>query len=372
MAQKVQFLLHQLGCKCGETEFIYHKIFDSPLSSFNKEENSHKKIFLTKVNDNRCVYLCVLKVTEEYTEGDWKEVLDKFLRISKNLKNLALLETLGYCNCCSNMGLKKFDVLEYINSKKKGPLAKPGEGPINLDLKILVHKDFSNSTYKKVSLYDYTYNFILKRLHDSWRPFFDENRKVVEYISNELLKYSNKEIYPPLRFIYRAFELCPLNEIKVILIGQDPYPNNPGEAMGIAFGVPKGINTPASLRNIKKKVEEAGYTADSNDLTKWARQGVFLINTALTVEAKKPLSHADIWTSFTTRLIIWLSHQLSRNIVWVLWGGKAHSYGEYIKKGKVVKGPHPVARGGLWNNYKIFKDIDNALHSIDLEIDWNL
>ena len=142
--------------------------------------------------------------------------------------------------------------------------------------------------------------------------------------------------------------------------------------MGIAFSVPDNIKTPMSLVNIKKKVVEAGYTANSNDLTKWVRQGVFLINTALTVEAKDPLSHANIWASFTTRLVIWLNFHLSSNIVWVLWGEKAHNYEKFIKKGKIVKGPHPVARGGLWNNQKIFVDIENALKSIDLEIDWNL
>ena len=130
----------------------------------------------------------------------------------------------------------------------------------------------------------------------SWKDFFEKEkekayfRRLEEFLDNE---YKNKVIYPPRDLVFNAFSLCPLDKIKVVIIGQDPY-HEPGQAMGLSFSVPSTCKVPPSLKNIYKEIEddcnEIFFNKDG-DLTYLANQGVLLLNSILTVEQGKPLSH---------------------------------------------------------------------------------
>jgi len=156
--------------------------------------------------------------------------------------------------------------------------------------------------------------------------------------------YTHKTIYPKYDDIFRAFNLVKVENVKVIIIGQDPY-HGPNQANGLAFSVYKGIKTPPSLRNIYKElVTDIGCTLPENgDLTSWARQGVFLINSVLTVEKAKPNSHQKKgWEEFTNAVIETLSRE-KESLVFILWGGPSQKKEILIDTDKhlVLKAPHP-------------------------------
>jgi len=167
--------------------------------------------------------------------------------------------------------------------------------------------------------------------------------KVTWYIKERLrLK---KQIYPSSSNIWRAFKLTPLEDVKVVIIGQDPY-HTPGMATGLAFGVLDScVRLPPSLKNILKEVEEdTGNLNLSPDTTleSWARQGVLLINTALTVEKGDPGCHADVWRHFTENVLRVLSEEKAA-IVYLLWGAHAKSYIPHIQKESnfILTAAHP-------------------------------
>ena len=169
---------------------------------------------------------------------------------------------------------------------------------------------------------------------------------------------------------------------RVLILGQDPY-DTPGFAMGLAFSMREGIPISASLKNIFRFLEEKNDCsfprdlkrkeeyATNGSLIKWAHQGVFLLNTALTVEPNKPASHTRLWTAFTERVISNLT--ALKPLVIVLWGQKAQAYATSIKdaqKHVIVKGPHPVERSGEFNNYELydyFNDVNKGLEKIEKE-----
>ena len=158
--------------------------------------------------------------------------------------------------------------------------------------------------------------------------------------------------YPPGPLIFKAFELTPLHEVKVVILGQDPY-HNPGEAMGLSFSVPKGVRIPPSLRNIYKELH-ADCQIDipsHGDLTSWAEQGVFLLNAMLTVRERSAGSHQSIgWTHFTDAVIKALSDH-KEGIVFLLWGRFAQSKISLIDQLKhhvlTAAHPSPLARTGF-------------------------
>jgi len=163
----------------------------------------------------------------------------------------------------------------------------------------------------------------------------------------EFLEYEsahNKTIYPPKDQIFSAFDLSSFNNTKVIILGQDPY-HNEGQAHGLSFSVPEGVSIPPSLRNIYQELEsDLNIKPEKNgDLTRWATQGVLLLNSVLTVERNSPGSHAKSgWVDFTDTVIDILNEQ-KHNLVFLLWGAYAQQKSELIDQNKhlVLTAAHP-------------------------------
>lgn len=179
-----------------------------------------------------------------------------------------------------------------------------------------------------------------KALEDEFSKTYFEN--AVTFIKVE--KSQKKIIYPPGQLIFNAFDKTPFNKVKVVLLGQDPY-HGAGQAHGLSFSVPAGIKPPPSLMNIFKELQsDIGMAIPSTgDLTKWAEQGVLLLNAVLTVRANEPASHAQIgWQDFTNALISRISRE-KEAIVFLLWGRYAQDKQALIDetKHKVLKAAHP-------------------------------
>ena len=154
--------------------------------------------------------------------------------------------------------------------------------------------------------------------------------------------YDQSICYPPQADIFRAFDLTPLSEVRVVILGQDPY-HGPGQANGLAFSVHAGQKAPPSLRNILKEVWDDVGGMPWVDLSRWAEQGVFLLNAVLTVEEKKPGSHGKYgWEIFTDEVIRVIS-QRQPHVVFMLWGNYAQKKEALIDTSKhlLLKAPHP-------------------------------
>lgn len=157
--------------------------------------------------------------------------------------------------------------------------------------------------------------------------------------------YASKNIWPKGPDIFKAFELCPIDQVKVVILGQDPFPT-PGHAHGLCFSNPKNILPfSKSLQNIFKEIKEDIGTElpENGDLSRWAKQGVFLLNTVLTVEAHQPNAHKDFgWQTFTDEVIRLLSKNKA-NIVFMLWGAQAQKKSSLIDSSKhhILKSVHP-------------------------------
>lgn len=234
---------------------------------------------------------------------------------------------------------------------------------------------FSDDDYsyeKNTIVYFLKYN---TPLH--WRGFFKKTE-----VENELQKissylYGKKDIYPSMRDLFRVFYLIKPEDIKVVVLGQDPYYN--GSADGIAFSSRDKICQ--SLKNIITEVKNCGYTCQENvgSLTCWVKSGVLLINTALTVEKDKPESHLKIWKEFTTLLLQYIEE--NHNVVYLLWGNKAKKFMDLEKsansenKKNYVNTSHPSplsCRRGFLNS-KCFIEVNKILQSLGKkEIDWNI
>jgi uracil-DNA glycosylase len=200
------------------------------------------------------------------------------------------------------------------------------------------------------------------KIHPSWKAALSDEfgKPYFKMLTNFLKaeKSADKLIYPPGPKIFNAFDTTPIEEVKVVILGQDPY-HNPGQAMGLSFSVPKGIKVPPSLRNIYKELNTSlGIVpADHGDLTKWAEQGVFLLNAMLTVERNQPGSHQRSgWQFFTDASIKAISDQ-RENVVFMLWGAFAGKKAVLIdaEKHLVLQSAHPspfsAHRGFLGNNH---------------------
>ncbi len=189
-------------------------------------------------------------------------------------------------------------------------------------------------------------------------------------------EYKTKIIYPQAKNIFAAFDLCPFDSVKLVIIGQDPY-HEPGQAHGLCFSVQDGCLLPPSLKNIYKEIEtDLGKQMPfSGDLSRWAKQGVLLLNATLTVEAHKAGSHQNKgWEEFTDKVIEILSNK-KENLVFMLWGSYAQKKGSVIdnKKHLVLKAVHPSplsAYRGFFGS-KHFSQANNYLISKGIEpIDW--
>lgn len=195
------------------------------------------------------------------------------------------------------------------------------------------------------------------------------------FLNNE---YQQKECFPLKKLVFRAFELTPPDKIKVVILGQDPY-HQPGQANGLAFSVNPGVRLPMSLVNIFTELKSNyGYPINENgDLTKWAKQGVFLLNTILTVRRNQPLSHRNQgWETFTDHVLAYLN-QLSQPIVYVLWGKEAQSKSALLNntRHQILTSSHPSpysAHYGFFGSQP-FAKINATLVSYNLTpIAWNL
>ena len=169
--------------------------------------------------------------------------------------------------------------------------------------------------------------------------------KLKSFVENE---YKNNTVFPKEDDIFNALKLTNFENVKVVILGQDPY-HGKGEAQGLSFSVPSNIKRPPSLRNIFKELEnDLGIKRLENDLTDWAKQGVLLLNAILTVREDKPLSHKDIgWEIFTDEIIKKLNER-EKPIVFILWGNYARSKKKIInsKKHFVIESAHPSPLSG--------------------------
>ncbi|MBN1281806.1 MAG: uracil-DNA glycosylase [Alphaproteobacteria bacterium] len=198
------------------------------------------------------------------------------------------------------------------------------------------------------------------KMEESWKMAlsdeFDKDYfiKLTDFVRSEYM--SGKTVYPAPINIFNAFNLCPLDQVKVVIIGQDPY-HEPGQAHGLCFSVQDGISLPPSLQNIYKEIQnDLGRKSITNgDLTKWAEQGVLLLNSTLTVCAHAAASHAGHgWEQFTDSVIRALSKR--KNLVYLLWGSYAQKKAEIINQDEnlILKSVHPSplsAHRGFFGNH---------------------
>lgn len=161
--------------------------------------------------------------------------------------------------------------------------------------------------------------------------------ELADFVKNE---YKDNTIYPPAKFIFRAFDSTPFDEVKVVILGQDPY-HGDKEANGLCFAVNDGVRIPPSLQNIYKELKtDLGVEGNINN---WAKQGVMMLNSTLTVRANTPGSHQNKgWEEFTDAVIKILSEK-KENLVFILWGKYAQDKGKVIdcQKHLIIKSPHP-------------------------------
>lgn len=191
-------------------------------------------------------------------------------------------------------------------------------------------------------------------------------------------EYSKTTVYPPSEEIFTAFNLTDINDVKVLILGQDPY-HEPGQAHGLSFSVKPGVAIPPSLLNIYKELEDelSLYIPNNGYLEKWAKQGVLMLNTVLTVRAHNANSHKGIgWEEFTDAAIMALN-ELDKPIVYMLWGSNARSKAKMLnnKKQLVLEAPHPSPlssyRGFFGCNH--FIKCNEFLKANGLsEIDWQI
>ena len=219
------------------------------------------------------------------------------------------------------------------------------------------------------------------RIEQSWKnalapefgkPYFEA---LVRFLREE--KAAGKSIYPPGSQIFRAFDLTPVQDVKVVVLGQDPY-HGQGQAHGLSFSVPANIPAPPSLKNIFKEIESdlgirmSGYP----DLEKWARQGVLLLNAVLTVRSGEAASHSKIgWEQFTDAVIRYISDNCE-GVVFMLWGNPARSKSLLVDRTRhlVLEAAHPspLARGAYFGS-RHFSQANNYLAATGrTKIDWQL
>lgn len=216
---------------------------------------------------------------------------------------------------------------------------------------------------------------------NSWNDFFRDIKQkeysltLSTFLDEEYLKYT---CYPPRRLLFNAFQQTKLENVKVVIIGQDPY-HEPGQAMGMSFSVPKGIDVPPSLINIYKEIKnEYGFEMDftNGDLTYLANQGVLLLNAILSVRAHQPLSHnIKEYKDFLSDVLLALNSQ-NQPIVFLLWGSYAKSLKKMLNNPKhlILESAHPsplsANRGGWFGNNHFKKANEFLLKNGSTPINW--
>ena len=206
-----------------------------------------------------------------------------------------------------------------------------------------------------------------------------KKEKSKEYFSDLALfldeEYSNKTIYPKREDLFKAFECCPFEEVKLVIIGQDPY-HGPNQANGLSFSVHRDTALPPSLKNMFKELEDdLGIKRKNGDLEGWARQGVLMLNKILSVEQKKPDSHATSgWNTFTDNIIESLNNHPD-TIIYLLWGNHARKLKKNISSRHIIiEGVHPSPLSSYRGFFgsKPYSKINETLKSLNKqEIDWS-
>lgn len=217
-------------------------------------------------------------------------------------------------------------------------------------------------------------------IHPSWKkglaeefekPYFSE---LTTFIKKE---YAQEKIFPSLKDIFRAFDLCPFEKVKVVILGQDPY-HGDRQANGLAFAVPEQEKVPPSLKNIFKEIQSdlgKSLVHTSGDLSRWAEQGVLLLNATLTVKAHVPGSHQNHgWELFTDAVIRALSND-REHLVFILWGNYAKQKGAHIDRNKhlVLETSHPSpfsAHGGFFRCKHFSKTNEYLIANGNTSIEW--
>lgn len=216
----------------------------------------------------------------------------------------------------------------------------------------------------------------------SWTVFFNKeiNKKklikIDKYLEEEKHKYSGElRIFPKEDIRYLAFDLCSFEDIKVCILGQDPY-HQEGQAMGLCFSVPVDIKIPPSLVNIFKELyQDLGIQKIDGDLTSWAKQGVLLLNSSLSVRESCANSHSKLWKDFTDNAIKYISDE-REGIIFILWGTNAKSKKKFIDDNKhyILESNHPsplsANRGGFFGCKHFSKCNEILLRNNKTQIEW--
>lgn len=217
------------------------------------------------------------------------------------------------------------------------------------------------------------------RIEQSWKSKLakefeqDYFARLTDFVREEYRQYT---IYPPGRLIFNAFDLCPFEQVRVVILGQDPY-HEPGQAHGLCFSVQEGVALPPSLENIFREIRQdlGEEPLPSGNLERWARQGVLLLNATLTVRAHRAGSHQNKgWERFTDAVVHRLAEE-KQGLVFLLWGAYAQRKGEFIDSNRhlVLKSVHPSplsAYRGFFGNHH-FSKTNQYLQSQGLDpIDW--
>lgn len=214
--------------------------------------------------------------------------------------------------------------------------------------------------------------------HNNWDNVLNEEMQksyfkyIKDFVKEERL---SKTIFPPAQDLFNAFKLTDFKDIKVVILGQDPY-HGEKEAMGLSFSVRRGVRTPPSLRNIFKELnDDLGIERTDTDLSDWAREGVFLLNTVLTVEKDKANSHKDIgWEIFTDYVIKQINDRLD-NVVFILWGRQARDKKRMITNPNhyIIESAHPSplsAYNGFFGSKPFSKANEYLKNNNKKEINW--
>lgn len=217
------------------------------------------------------------------------------------------------------------------------------------------------------------------QIEESWKQILsaefekDYFRQLTDFVRNE---YRSTTVYPPGKLIFNAFNLCPFEQVKVVIIGQDPY-HGPGQAHGLCFSVNDNVPFPPSLRNIFKEIQDdlGKPIPESGNLTRWAKQGVLLLNATLTVRAHQAGSHQRRgWEEFTDAAIRALAEQ-REHLVFILWGAYAQKKGAFIDRSRhlVLTSVHPSplsAHNGFFGNRHFSRANEYLQQHGQIPIEW--
>ena len=218
------------------------------------------------------------------------------------------------------------------------------------------------------------------KIEESWKNALaaefekDYFKQLTDFVRSEYM--SGKTIYPEPKNIFNAFNLCPLNNVKVVIIGQDPY-HEPGQAHGLCFSVQQGIELPPSLVNIYKEIEQDidHKSITNGDLSDWARQGVLLLNSTLTVLAQVAASHSGHgWETFTDSVIKAVNDNC-KNVVYMLWGSFAQKKADFVdaQNNLILKSAHPSplsAYRGFFGNHHFSRANEYLQQHGETPINW--